>query len=67
MDGYLNRPEENEKVFAGDWLHTGDIGYLDNDVGDDDPYYVPIWSEIQVAAALRRAFLAAERKRRKRK
>ncbi|ABF10658.1 AMP-binding protein [Cupriavidus metallidurans] len=29
MDGYLNRPEENEKVFAGDWLHTGDMARRD--------------------------------------
>ena len=29
MDGYLNRPEENEKVFAGDWLHTGDMARFD--------------------------------------
>jgi fatty-acyl-CoA synthase len=29
MEGYLNRPEENEKVFAGGWLHTGDIGRMD--------------------------------------
>jgi fatty-acyl-CoA synthase len=29
MDGYLNRPEENEKVFAGNWLHTGDVARVD--------------------------------------
>jgi len=29
MDGYLNRPEENEKVFAGNWLHTGDMARID--------------------------------------
>lgn len=29
MNGYLNRPEENEKVFAGDWLHTGDMARFD--------------------------------------
>lgn len=29
MNGYLNRPEENEKVFAGDWLHTGDMARMD--------------------------------------
>lgn len=29
MDGYLNRPEENEKVFAGNWLHTGDMARMD--------------------------------------
>jgi len=31
MDGYLNRPEENEKVFAGDWLHTGDMARRDSE------------------------------------
>ncbi|HBI84651.1 MAG TPA: acyl-CoA synthetase [Alcaligenaceae bacterium] len=30
MDGYLNRPEENEKVFKGDWLHTGDMARKDD-------------------------------------
>lgn len=29
MNGYLNRPEENEKAFAGDWLHTGDMARFD--------------------------------------
>jgi len=29
MNGYLNRPEENEKVFAGSWLHTGDMARMD--------------------------------------
>jgi fatty-acyl-CoA synthase len=25
MSGYLNKPEETKAVFAGDWLHTGDV------------------------------------------
>jgi fatty-acyl-CoA synthase len=25
MGGYLNKPEETEKVFEGGWLHTGDV------------------------------------------
>ncbi|HEX7442209.1 MAG TPA: AMP-binding protein [Caldimonas sp.] len=30
MTGYWNRPEETEKVFAGDgWLRTGDMGFMD--------------------------------------
>ena len=29
--GYWKRPEETEKVFAGDWFKTGDIGNLDAD------------------------------------
>ncbi|KAA1176106.1 AMP-binding protein [Marinobacter salinexigens] len=29
MEKYLNRPEENEKVFAGGWLHTGDMARMD--------------------------------------
>ncbi len=29
MNGYLNRPEENEKAFAGNWLHTGDMARID--------------------------------------
>lgn len=30
MRGYLNRPEETEATLRGDWLHTGDMGYLDD-------------------------------------
>ncbi|MGH3089746.1 MAG: class I adenylate-forming enzyme family protein, partial [Rubrobacteraceae bacterium] len=30
MSGYLNRPDENEEVFAGSgWLRTGDLGKFD--------------------------------------
>src|SRR5579864_4950790 len=29
MTGYLNKPEETEAAFAGDWLHTGDVGVRD--------------------------------------
>ena len=31
MKGYLNRSEETAKVFAKDWLHTGDIATMDED------------------------------------
>jgi long-chain acyl-CoA synthetase len=31
MQGYWNRPEENEKVFIDGALRTGDVGYLDED------------------------------------
>lgn len=31
MGGYVNRPEVNERSFAGDWLRTGDQGYMDED------------------------------------
>lgn len=31
MQGYNNLEEETRKAFSGDWFHTGDIGYLDDD------------------------------------
>jgi acyl-CoA synthetase (AMP-forming)/AMP-acid ligase II len=31
MRGYLNRPEETAKTIVNGWLHTGDIGSLDED------------------------------------
>ncbi len=31
MKGYLKDPEETERSLRGGWLHTGDIGYMDED------------------------------------
>lgn len=31
MKGYWNRPEANEEVLRGGWLHTGDVGRMDAD------------------------------------
>jgi fatty-acyl-CoA synthase len=31
MSGYLDRPQETAKAFAGDWLHTGDMARRDAD------------------------------------
>ncbi len=29
--GYFNRPQETERLLENGWLHTGDIGYLDQE------------------------------------
>ena len=31
MKGYYKNPEETTNVLINNWLHTGDLGYLDND------------------------------------
>ena len=31
MRGYHNRPEETAQTIRQGWLHTGDVGYLDDD------------------------------------
>lgn len=31
MIGYLNRPDETAKVLKDGWLHSGDLGYFDED------------------------------------
>jgi long-chain acyl-CoA synthetase len=31
MKGYLNKPEENERVFVDEWFKTGDQGYISDD------------------------------------
>ena len=36
MKGYYKRPEESAETLRGGWLHTGDIGYRD----EDDYFYI---------------------------
>ena len=31
MKGYLNKPEATSEALRGGWLHSGDIGYMDED------------------------------------
>jgi long-chain acyl-CoA synthetase len=31
MQGYWNKPEETKEALQGDWLRTGDMGYMDED------------------------------------
>jgi long-chain acyl-CoA synthetase len=31
MRGYLNQPEDTARALEGGWLHTGDVGYFDDD------------------------------------
>jgi long-chain acyl-CoA synthetase len=31
MKGYWNKPRETAEILKGGWLHTGDIGYVDDD------------------------------------
>jgi len=31
MQGYLNKPEATEAALKGGWMHTGDMGYMDDE------------------------------------
>jgi len=31
MKGYHGRPDADEETFTGEWFHTGDLGYIDDE------------------------------------
>merc|ERR1711965_180215 len=31
LTGYWNKPDETADAFSGDWFHSGDVGYLDDE------------------------------------
>jgi o-succinylbenzoate---CoA ligase len=46
MSGYYNQPEATDHVLKGNWLHTGDLGYMDK---DDDLWIVQRRSDLIVS------------------
>lgn len=32
MKGYYNKPDATKEVMSGEWFHTGDLGYMDDDM-----------------------------------
>lgn len=64
MKGYWNKPEETARVLRKGWLHTGDVGYMDEDgflyLTDRMSDIVKINGEKVYPGKVERAFLTHE-------
>jgi len=49
MKGYYRHPEETAAVMRHGWLHTGDIGWM-----DEDGYFYVVGRKTDLAAGVRR-------------
>src|SRR5205823_1159140 len=70
MTGYWNAPQETAQTLRGGWLHTGDVGRLDDGylyivdrIKDRIIHQIPLTSVLKTDRKRLRAQLAADRTR----